>query len=58
MRLGNVGWLLIAGWIVLAGLRLHPAARAAERFAAANFTLSRPGAAPDGAASAVMSTAT
>ncbi|HET9075169.1 MAG TPA: MFS transporter [Solirubrobacteraceae bacterium] len=54
MRLGQVGWLLIAGWVVLGAVGLHPAARAAERFAAANFV----GAGEEAAApvSAVMTT--
>jgi MFS family permease len=37
MRLGDVGWLAIAGFAVLASVGLHPCARAAERFADANF---------------------
>jgi hypothetical protein len=37
MHWGTAGWLLIAGIIVLAGAGLHPAAHAAERFAALNF---------------------
>ena len=38
MRMGDVGWLLIGGWVVTATVVLHPAARAAERFATANFS--------------------
>jgi MFS family permease len=37
MRWGDGGWLVIAGFVVLAGAGLHPSARAAERFAAQHF---------------------
>jgi MFS family permease len=37
MRWGDVGWLSIAGIVVIACVALHPAARAAERFAASHF---------------------
>jgi MFS family permease len=37
MRLGDVGWLVIAGIGVCGGIGLHPSARAAERFAARHF---------------------
>lgn len=38
MHWGSTGWLAIAGLVVVASAGLHPSARMAERFAAANFT--------------------
>ena len=37
MHWGDVGWLAIAGLVVIACFGLHPSARAADRFAAAYF---------------------
>ena len=34
MEWGTTGWLLIAGIVVVAGIGIHPAARAAERYLA------------------------
>ena len=34
MEWGTTGWLLIAGVVVVAGIGIHPAARAAERYLA------------------------
>ncbi len=37
MREGDVGWLTIAGIVVLGGIAIHPAARLAARFANTHF---------------------
>jgi hypothetical protein len=44
MHLGSGGWLLVAGFVVIGCAGLHPSARAAERFALANFPKAPPAA--------------
>lgn len=40
MHWGGVGWLAVAGFVVIACIGMHPSARAAERFATRNFAAS------------------
>ena len=38
MEKGTVGWLVIAGIVMVAGIGIHPASRAAERYLATRTT--------------------